>query len=82
MKTEIILCPTVRVALYAWHRLTDTYPDMFVNICRNPMSLTSITGTKYIFCPENETYKLKGLRCDFISIDEFDIHENEEGIND
>ena len=77
MKTKIVLCPTLRVAFYEWHRLADTYSYMWVEICRKPMSLTSITGTKYIFCSENETDKLKGLRVDFIGIDEIELQAKE-----
>lgn len=42
------------------------------------MSLTSKMGTKYIFCSENETYKLKGFHGDFISWDEVDPRESED----
>lgn len=69
MKTKMVVCPTLRRAFYEWHKLADTYSDMWINICRKPMSLTSKTGVKYIFCSENETYKLKGFHEDFIRWD-------------
>lgn len=76
MKTKIVLCPTLRFAFYEWHRLADTYSYMWVEICRKPMSLTSVTGTKYIFCSINETDKLKGFYDEvFINIDEIDLLE-------
>jgi hypothetical protein len=46
---------------------------MWVNMNRkNPMSLTSISGTKYIFITENEMDRLLGFNTDIISIDEFE----------
>lgn len=77
MKTEIVLCPSLRRAFYEWHRLADTYPDMWIDVCRKPMSLTSIYGVKYIFCSENEQYKLRGFHGDIISFDEFEIEPQE-----
>lgn len=77
MKTKIVLCPTLRYAFYEWLRLADTYYDMWADICRKPMSLTSKTGVKYIFCSENETDKLKGFNGDFIRLDEVDLQESE-----
>lgn len=70
MKTKIVVCPTLRYAFYEWHRLVDTYSDMWAYICRKPMSLTSRMGVKYIFLSENETDKLKGFRGDIIGVDE------------
>ena len=78
MTTKIVICPTLRRAFYEWNRLADTYPDMWVDVCRNPMSLTSKYGVKYIFHSENETYKLRGYHADFISIDEFDMKSESE----
>lgn len=78
MKTEIVLCPTLRRAFYEWHRLVNAYPDMWTDVCRKPMSLTSIYGVKYIFRSENETDKLRGLHVDIISIDELPNAESEE----
>lgn len=78
MKTEIVLCPTLRRAFYEWHRLADTYPDMWTDICRNPMSLTSIYGVKYIFRSDNEPDKLYGFHGDVIVVDEFELPESEE----
>ena len=78
MKTEIVLCPTLRRAFYEWHRLADTYPDMWVNVCRKPMSLTSKMGVKYIFCSDNETDKLKGFHADFTSIDDIELQESDD----
>jgi len=75
IKTRIILCPTLRRAYYEWHKLATTYPDMWIKCCRNPMSLTSVTGIKYMFYLENEIDKLRGRRADFISVD--DIREND-----
>ena len=78
MKTKIVLCPTLKFASYEWHRLVDTYPDMWVKVSkRNPMSLTSKYGVKYVFYSENETDKLKGLRGDFISWNEIDPRKGE-----
>ena len=71
MTTKIVLCPTLRRAFYEWHRLADTYPDYWVNVCEKPMSLTSVLGTKYIFCSVNEVDKLAGHKSDdFVAIDE------------
>ena len=78
MKTKIVLCPTLRFAFYEWQRLADTYADMWVNVCRKSMSLTSKTGVKYIFRSENEMDKLKGFHGDFISWDEVDPQESED----
>ena len=75
MKTKIVVCPTLRYAFYEWHRLADTYSDMWANICRKPMSLTSKMGVKYIFLSENETDKLKGFHGEFISWDEVEPQE-------
>jgi len=69
MKTKMVVCPTLRFAFYEWHRLANTYSNMWADICRKPMSLTSKTGVKYIFCSENETHKLKGFHEDFIRWD-------------
>lgn len=73
MKTKIVICPTLRRAFYEWHRLADTYADMWVDIRRKPMSLTSALGVKYVFCSEAETDIIKGLHGDLISIEEIDI---------
>jgi len=78
MKTKIVLCPTLRRAVYEWHRLADTYPDMWVDICRKPMSLTSVLGVKYVFHSETETDIIKGLRGDLISVDEFEMNIKKE----
>ena len=79
VKTKIVICPTLRRAFYEWQRLANTYPDMWTNICKNPMCLTSTTGTKYIFHLEDELNKLRGCHADFISIDEFEMNiESEE----
>lgn len=78
MKTKIILCPTLRFAFYEWHRLANMYSDMWVNVCRKPMSLTSRMGVKYIFHLENEMDKLKGFHGDFIRWDEVDPQERDE----
>ena len=70
MKTKIIIFPTLRYAFYEWHRLIDTYPDSWVEVCRKPMSLTTKDGTNYVFHSESEVYCLKGCHAEFISPDE------------
>jgi len=80
MTTKIVLCPTLRFAFYEWHRLADAYSDMWVDVCRKPMSLTSKMGVKYIFCSENEMDKLKGFHGDFISWDEIEPQESEDKV--
>ena len=78
MKTIIVLCPTLRRALNEWHRLADTYPDMWINVRRKPMSLTSKYGVKYIFFSENEPEKIRGLYGDIVSIDDISLFEQTE----
>lgn len=70
MKTKIVLCTTLRYAFYEWHRLADTYSDMWVNVGRKPMSLTNRMGVKYIFLSENEIDRLKGFNGDIIGCNE------------
>ena len=77
MKTKIILCSSLKFAFYEWHRLADKYYNMWANICRKPLSLTSTTGTKYIFWPEYEIDKLD-ISGDFISVNEVNPQESEE----
>lgn len=78
MKTKIVVCPTLRYAFYEWHRLADKYSDMWVNICRKPMSLTSKMGVKYIFCSEDEVDKLKGFHGHIIGVGTVNPHEGSE----
>lgn len=72
MKTKIVVFPTMRQAVYEWRRLKNTYPDAWIECRQYPMSLTSVTGTKYMFYSETEPYKLRGLRGDFIAIDDIE----------
>jgi len=78
MKTIIVSCPTLRRAFYEWHRLADNYPDIWINVCRKPMSLTSKYGVKYIFRSENEIHELKGFRGDIIAVDDLLLVEPQE----
>ena len=71
LKEVIIVCPTLRRAFYEWHRLAENCTEMWVDVCRKPMSLTSVTGTKYIFHSENEQRYLYGTNANIIAIDDF-----------
>ncbi len=64
-------------ALYEWRRFADAYSDMWVDVHRRPMTLTSKTGVTYIFHSKAEVDKLKGYHADFISCDEVDPLESE-----
>lgn len=52
--------------------------DIWVNVCRKSMSLTSKYGVKYIFHSENESDGLRGCHADFITIDEVEPQERSE----
>lgn len=71
MKTRLIVFPTMKQAVYTWHRLAAMYPDMWIKRHKNPLSLTSILGTKYEFCSDPEPDKLMGRHADIISSDNF-----------
>ena len=77
MKTKIVICPTLERALYEWRRFANAYPDMWIDVRRRPMTLTSKTGVTYIFHSKAEVDKLKGYHADFISCDEVDPLESE-----
>lgn len=77
MVTKIVLCPTLRHAFLEWHRLADKYFDIWANIRRKPMSLTSKMGVEYIFYTENEVSTLRGYHGDFIGIDDVDLDMKE-----
>lgn len=71
-KLSIVVFPTMRQAVYEWRRLKNTYSDAWIECRQYPMSLTSVTGMKYMFYSETETDKLRGLRGDFITIDDIE----------
>lgn len=72
MNTKIIVFPTYKRAIYEWLRLRDMYPDCWIDTSRNPdISLTSKMGVKYLFIPENQPDKLRGVHTDIIHFDEF-----------
>lgn len=71
MNSKVIVFPTYRHALYEWHRLIDKYPDCWTAISKNPMSLTSKMGVKYLFIPDNQPDRLRGICADIIHFDEF-----------
>ena len=71
MNSKVIVFPTYRHALYEWCRLRDKYPDCWTAISKNPMSLTSKMGVKYLFIPDNQPDRLRGIHSDIIHFDEF-----------
>lgn len=72
MNTKIIVFPTYIRALNKWNEIVDMYPGCWTAISRKPiLSLTSKMGVKYIFIPENQPDRLRGVHTDIIHFDEF-----------
>ena len=80
MRSFIILCPTMQQAYHVRDELLDTYPTVWIKSRNKPMSLTSITGTKYRFLSENEADKLWGLCADIIYIDDLESYLTRQGM--
>lgn len=66
---KIVLCDTLRRAFYWFNELAYKYPDLWIKKSREPMSLTSTYGVRYIFRSKTEFDKIRGARADIISID-------------
>ena len=70
MRTVMVLCPTYQRAVYEWERMQRIYPYVWTHSSKNPLSLTHINETKYIFDVDTQR-ALLGFRGDVIYIDEF-----------
>ena len=68
-KTVIILCPTVRRAVYEWERLAQL--PFWMAISKSKLTLTSIFGNTWKFVGETEGQRgLRGYHAEIISVDD------------
>ena len=75
-KTVIILCPTVRRAVYEWERLARL--PFWMAISKPDLTLTSIFVNTWKFVGETEGQRgLRGYHAEIIGIDDFDWNEEE-----
>lgn len=70
MRTIMVVCPTYQRAVYEWERLQRNYPDIWTHSSKNPLSLTHINGTKYIFNADTPR-ALLGFHEDVVYMNEF-----------
>lgn len=78
MGEYIVVCPTLKRARQEWENMCQMYPDMWLDVRKNPFSLIDVAGHKIIFMSENEPDKLRGTRASIVSVD--DIFADEFGV--
>lgn len=70
MRKVMIVSSTYQKATDEWKRLQRNYPDIWTHSSKNPLSLTHINGTEYIFNVDTPR-ALLGFHGDIICMDEF-----------
>lgn len=73
MNDYIVLCTSYNAAVSEWLRIRAAYP-IWVNSSRHPLTLTSCTGVHYVFHSEQAGNRLRGLKGEFIGVEELEQH--------